>query len=253
MYIYRFIQQWYFNADIFVADMDVENSPEGASSFQTNKMRYLPVTYSELTSDLILKAREELNETKQNQESALRKLKEIIAEESKLHCPDDEFLIQFLRQYRSDICNPDDVMLTAALLLHFASHFPATQINGLCVIADASMPSLEAFQFLFRYCKIFLPKFNEFPARIKRTDCYNANILFRTGFKMLQVLFPVKVIQRTKLHGFEPDALTKIYPSEILPQEMGGTCGSLKDSCEDWLDDFEKFVMKFKDDNKYYI
>ncbi|GFU00291.1 retinaldehyde-binding protein 1 [Nephila pilipes] len=143
-------------------------------------------------------------------------------------------------------------MATVHLLSHFVLSFPISQVNGICFISDTSLPSLEALQLMFKYVKTFAPSMNNFPARIKRIDCINVNILFRAAYSIIQTFVPAKIFQRVKLHGNSQDTLIKHYPSSILPKEFGGSFGTFKDLHKDWIDDLKKYITKYEADNSYY-
>ncbi|GFX68191.1 hypothetical protein TNCV_1807471 [Trichonephila clavipes] len=54
----------------------------------------------------------------------------------------------------------DHKLIIEALLL-FALTFPATQINGICFIADGSVSSMENVRVIYRYVRTFVPLMEE--------------------------------------------------------------------------------------------
>ncbi|GFY52160.1 retinaldehyde-binding protein 1 [Trichonephila inaurata madagascariensis] len=106
----------------------------------------------------------------------------------------------------------DHKLIIEALLL-FALTFPATQINGICFIADGSVSSMENVRVIYRYVRTFVP---------------------------LMVT----------LHANQK-ALLKIYSPHILPEEFGGTLGPLSEVQNVWIDDFRKMLSKFVESSQY--
>ncbi|KAF8778643.1 Retinaldehyde-binding protein 1 like protein [Argiope bruennichi] len=155
-------------------------------------------------------------------------------------------------KFSSATCSYDDVMPAVHAITHFALSFPATQVNGICFLSNSSIPSLEVFQLFCMFAKTLGPTVNDLPARIKRIDCVNVNIVFRLAFSILQTLLPTKILRRAHLHGDQKDALIKVFPPEILPEEFGGKISSLRDTYKDWINDFEKFVPTFKSTCAFY-
>ncbi|GFQ69071.1 retinaldehyde-binding protein 1 [Trichonephila clavata] len=143
----------------------------------------------------------------------------------------------------------DHKLIIEALLL-FALSFPATQINGICFIADGSVFSMENLRVIYRYVRTFVPIMHICPARMKRFDCINTNRFCQLAFNLIRPFLPSKILRRITLHGNQK-ALLKIYSPHILPEEFGGTLGPLSEVQSVWIDDFRKMMSKFVESSQY--
>ncbi|GFY54617.1 CRAL-TRIO domain-containing protein [Trichonephila inaurata madagascariensis] len=154
--------------------------------------------------------------------------------------------------YNSSICEPDDVLRAAQALGHFVLTFPATQICGIALIADLKVDSLQVLQLLVRYVKWALPSLHAFPARFQKVDCVNTNVFVRTMMNLFCSLVPVKLLKRTTFHDSDAKALLKTYDASLLPEEFGGTMGSLKEVSQFYIEKIEEYIPKLQASNRYY-
>ncbi|GFT39234.1 retinaldehyde-binding protein 1 [Nephila pilipes] len=158
----------------------------------------------------------------------------------------------FANRFASDEIDHNLVIALIQVLLQFALSFPASQISGVCFIADGSVTSMECVRVIYRYVSIFAPTAHMFPARFKRIDCINTSVFCQLAFKLMRPFMPSKLLRRVTLHGCEKDALLKIYSPDILPEEFGGTLGPLSEVQNAWMDEFRKMVPKFVESNQYF-
>ncbi|XP_058418636.1 alpha-tocopherol transfer protein-like isoform X2 [Diceros bicornis minor] len=213
-----------------------------------------------LSEELVMKAREELQEKPEWRLRDVQALRDMVRKE----CPnlstslDDAFLLRFLRARKFDYdralqllinyhsCRrswPEvfDNLKPSALKDVLASGFltvlPHTDPRGchiLCLRPDRWIPSNYPITENIRAIYLTLEKLIQseetqdgFPIRIKAVHVVNEPRIFKGIFAIIKPFLKEKIANRFFLHGSDLNSLHTNLPRSILPKEYGGTAGEL--------------------------
>ncbi|GAB6030506.1 hypothetical protein CHUAL_007368 [Chamberlinius hualienensis] len=130
-----------------------------------------------------------------------------------------------------------------------------TQICGIVFINDLSnMTGVHAAQFTPTVAKKAATFWQEcMPIRTKAIHYWKAPKLFDAIFAMVKVFLKEKMLKRIQMHGSNVESLQSAFSKEILPQEYGGTGGTIEAIAERTLKDLLTYRDFFLDDEKYNV
>ncbi|GFR05344.1 alpha-tocopherol transfer protein-like [Trichonephila clavata] len=217
---------------------------EEAKTIVSGNKVFRPLLDETLTTEDLRVLREELNETPETREVALKVLKKLLSEQDEfLPRMDDMYLIRFLRCRKYDdhkgravyvlkisrwVTNKisyADFIAAGNLVAENVLDNPVTQINGYIGIWDFKGFSTGHF---LPFC---LPKHiillttlmqDRFPARFKIAYCVNCRSLVNTAWNLFKPLMKEKFRHRVQILGSDMTELHKFIDPCILPVEYGG-------------------------------
>lgn len=67
------------------------------------------------------------------------------------------FIVDQIASQLNANLDKEDVLRAVQAVAHFALKYPSTQINGICIIADMRVDSIEVLQLVFKYVRFALP------------------------------------------------------------------------------------------------
>ncbi|XP_076630030.1 retinol-binding protein pinta [Colletes latitarsis] len=92
-----------------------------------------------------------------------------------------------------------------------------------------------------------------YPVRIYSLDFINAHRLINTVLNIFRRFMNAKLKQRVHIHARGKLKLYETLPIDILPEEYGGTNGTVKELCEYWKQAVEENREWFAKEEKYKL
>lgn len=154
--------------------------------------------------------------------------------------------------YDVNSSTPEDLFAACLVCLEVGLELEPTQVCGGSLIIDLDNFGLRHLKhfasptFLFRLVRLVQ---DCIPIRIKGFHVVNEPFFINAIFNVIKQLLTEKLKRRIHFHGSNLKSLHKIIPPEILPNELGGTLGSMDNT------EFRKQVLNreayFEKINKY--
>lgn len=150
---------------------------------------------------------------------------------------------------------PADDLFAAMLVLSEVGLLPeATQLFGYSLIIDCcslgfrSAKKLTSPTFIYRF---ILGMMEFIPARVKSIHIINAPFFINMMVTLIRPLLTEKIGKRMHQHGQNLKSLHKYISPEILPVELGGKQGNLKDIVDKYNEIVLSHEETIKKMNKY--
>ncbi|XP_054714299.1 alpha-tocopherol transfer protein-like [Uloborus diversus] len=126
--------------------------------------------------------------------------------------------------------SPNDLIAAVLVCAELCLEVEATQVCGAVLIVDFEKFSFKLMKqfaspaLLYRIIRCVQ---DCVPCRIKAYHMVNEPFYFNYIFNIAKTLLSEKLKKRIHFHGSDLKSLHKLVPPDVLPQELGGTLGSM--------------------------
>jgi len=141
----------------------------------------------------------------------------------------------------------DDVMRVAYMCVDILLMDEKTQVNGIIYLLDCSHWGLSHVGY---WTPTNLKKFvrawtDVYPMRFEGSNYWKLPVMMDRLFDVIRYFMSETNRQMVVSHGSDFDRLHKALPKSALPEEYGGTAGTMKELCQLWKEEMYRNVKEF--------
>ncbi|XP_054258513.1 retinol-binding protein pinta-like [Macrosteles quadrilineatus] len=148
----------------------------------------------------------------------------------------------------------DDVFKVGKMILDLAiEQDESVSVYGVCAIFDLTSVSLgHARQLTPAMIKRAVHAWQDcYPVRTKSLDFINSPSYVNVILRIFKGFMREKMRNRVHVHGYDLQSLHQVVPPSVLPQEYGGSSGTVQDLIDHWKVKLTESKDWFADDEKY--